>query len=77
MVVKTDFNPQEKRLDIYLDFAPGTQFPCPVCKLPSKVYDTTERTWQHLNFFQHATYLHARLPRVDCTTDGIKQIQIP
>lgn len=77
MVSKTEFKPQEKRLDIYLDFAPGTRFPCPVCGLPSKVYDTTERTWQHLNFFQYATYIHARLPRVDCEADGIKQIQVP
>ncbi len=77
MVSKTEFKAQEKRLDIYLDFAPGTQFPCPVCNLPGKVYDTTERTWQHLNFFQYATYIHARLPRVDCDADGIKQIQVP
>jgi transposase len=77
MVVKTDFNAQERRLDIYLDFTPGTLFPCPACNQPSKAYDTTERTWQHLNFFQHTTYIHARLPRVDCPTDGIKQIQVP
>ena len=76
-VVKTEFNPQGRRLDIYLDFHPGTQFPCPICNLPNKVYDTTERTWQHLNFFQHATYIHARLPRVECQTDGVKQIQVP
>jgi len=77
VVVKTEFNPQGKRLDIYLDFIPGTQFPCPVCNLPNKVYDTTERIWQHLNFFQHATYIHARLPRVECDTDGVKQLQVP
>lgn len=77
MVVKTDFNAKEKRLDIFLDFAPGTQFPCPVCNQPSTAYDTTERTWQHLNFFQHTTYIHARLPRIDCQADGIKQIQVP
>ena len=76
-VVKTEFNPQGRRLDIYLDFIPGTQFPCPVCNVPNKAYDTTERTWQHLNFFQHATFIHARLPRVECETDGVKQIQVP
>lgn len=76
-VIKTEFDAQAKRLDIYLDFLPGTQFPCPVCSLPNKVYDTTERIWQHLNFFQHATYIHARLPRVDCQKDGVKQIQVP
>ncbi len=76
-VVKTEFDAQAKRLDIYLDFHPGTQFPCPVCGLASRVYDTTERTWRHLNFFQYATYLHARLPRVECQKDGVKQIQVP
>jgi len=77
VVAKTEFKPQDKRLDIYLDFIPGTQFPCPVCHKARKVYDTTERTWQHLNFFQHTTYIHARLPRIDCETDGVKQIQVP
>jgi len=77
MVAKTDFNAKEKRLDIYLDFVPGTQFPCPICNQLSNAYDTTERTWQHLNFFQHTTYIHARLPRIACPTDGIKQIQVP
>lgn len=77
IVVKTEFKAQEKRLDIFLDFAPGTQFLCPICGTKNSVYDTTERTWQHLNFFQHATYIHARLPRVDCQKDGIKQIQVP
>lgn len=77
LVVKTEFTAEAKRLDIYLDFAAGTQFPCTVCGKKSGVYDTTDRTWQHLNFFQYATYIHARLPRVDCQTDGIKQIQVP
>lgn len=77
IVVKAEFKAQEKRLDIYLDFTPGTQFPCSVCGIKNGVYDTAERTWQHLNFFQYATYIHARLPRVNCQTDGVKQIQVP
>jgi transposase len=71
MVVKTDFNAHENRLDIYLDFKPGTLFSCPVCQQPGKAYDSSERTWQHLNFFQYKTYIHARLPRIKCQTDGI------
>lgn len=27
-------------------------------------HDTIERTWQHLNFFQYKTFIHAKLPRV-------------
>jgi len=36
-----DFNPDGKRIDIYLDFAHGTKFECPVCnKLECSAYDT-------------------------------------
>jgi len=36
------------------------------------------RTWQHLNFFQHDTYLHAREPRVECSQGcGIKTVDVP
>jgi transposase len=77
VVEKKNFNVPEKRLDIYLNFIPGTQFAYPICHQLCKAYDTTERTWQHLNFFQYTIYIHTRLPRVDCQTDGIKQIQVP
>lgn len=33
------------------------------------MYDHQERTWRHLNFFEHTCYLHASVPRVQ-TTDG-------
>jgi transposase len=33
------------------------------------VHDTVEKSWRHLNFFQHECYLHARVPRVK-TGDG-------
>ena len=76
-VQKTEFNATDKRLDIYLDFVPGTQFDCPICGMKCGAYDTSKRVWQHLNFFQQATYIHARLPRIKCAKDGIKQIQVP
>lgn len=33
-----------------------------------KAHDTVERIWRHLNFFQHKTFIHARVPRI--TTGG-------
>jgi transposase len=31
-----------------------------------------------MNFFQHQTYLHARVPRVNCVHEcGVKQIDVP
>ena len=35
-------------LDIHLDFPRGSTFPCPVCGVLSKAYDTEELTWRHL-----------------------------
>jgi transposase len=71
------FNPEGHRLDILIDFTPGTDFPCPVCGQPCKTHDTEERTWRHMDFFQHAAYLTARVPRCKCDQHGVKQVNVP
>jgi len=78
MVTKSAFDGVAKRLDIYLDFARGSRFACPQCGAANcPAYDSEEKTWRHLNFFQHEAYLHARVPRVTCTACGIKQTTVP
>jgi transposase len=76
-VVKIDFDAEGQRLDIYLDFLKGSKFPCPECGSLCGVHDTEQRTWRHLNFFQHLTYLHARVPRVECDEHQVKTIAVP
>ncbi len=76
-VVKLEFKSTEKQLDIYLDFSLGETFPCPEYTQKGKVYDTVEKTWRHLNFFQHEAYLHARVPRLRCPKHGVKLIPVP
>ena len=71
------FSATDKRLDISLDFARGSTFACPECGASSKAYDTRDETWRHLDFFQHAAYLRARVPRVDCAQCGVKKIAVP
>jgi len=71
------FNPEGHRLDILLDFTPGASFPCPVCGQPCKTHDTQERTWRHMDFFQHSAYLTARVPRCKCDQHGVKQVNVP
>jgi len=71
------FSATDKRLDISLDFARGSTFACPECGASSKAYDTGDETWRHLDFFQHAAYLHARVPRVGCANCGVKKISVP
>ena len=73
-----EFDEGKGRLDLYIDFAPGASFRCPVCgREDCKAYDTTQKEWRHLNFFQHEAYLHAPVPRVRCCEHGVKQVEVP
>lgn len=78
LVERCTFDANEKQLDIYIDFSKGGEFACPECgRLGCKAYDTLNKVWRHLNFFQHVTYLHVRTPRVECPDCGIKQVSLP
>ena len=77
-VVSSNFDPEQKRLEIGIDFPRGSAFDCPECgKSGCKAYDTVEKKWRHLSFFQHEAYLHARVPRVECPNCGIKLVRVP
>jgi transposase len=76
-VTRSDFDPEAHRLDIEIDFAPGSRFACPTCAADCPAYDTERKTWRHLNFFQHQAYLNARVPRVRCDVCGIKTVSVP
>ena len=77
-VVRSDFDTEAGRLDVEIDFTPGSRFACPSCGAADcPAYDTQRKTWRHLNFFQHQAYLNARVPRVRCETCGIRQVNVP
>jgi transposase len=77
-VVTIEFSEEQHRLDLWLDFPAGSRFPCPVCGGGQRpVYDSAEREWRHLNFFQHQTFVHARQPRIECPEHGVKTIEVP
>ncbi len=63
------FDPERKRLDISINFTRGTKFPWRDADGSVEgeygAYDTVEKTWRHLNFFDHECYLHAWVPRLD------------
>jgi transposase len=51
-VSRSDFDPEGHRLDIEIDFPPGSRFACPNCGAADcPAYDTERKTWRHLNFF--------------------------
>lgn len=77
-VTRSEFAPEKRRLDLYVDFEVGGTFPCPECgQAGCKAHDTDEKTWRHLDFFQHQAFLHARTPRVRCSRCGVKLVDVP
>lgn len=67
------FDASTKRLDILIDFKKGSLFHYEsddkAIQGDYKAYDTVEKEWRHLNFFQHECYLRARVPRVKTPGD--------
>jgi transposase len=41
------------------------------------VHDTVEKTWRHLDFFEHQAYLVARVPRAECGEHGVHLVAVP
>ncbi|MCL2704481.1 MAG: transposase family protein [Defluviitaleaceae bacterium] len=36
-----------------------------------KAWDTYDKTWRHLNFFQYKCFLHFPSPRINCPDCGV------
>jgi transposase len=76
-VTKSEMNIESRQLKLWLDFAPGTLFACPKCGEFCAVHDTVEKTWRHMDFWQHTTELIARVPRTDCPEHGVLVAAVP
>lgn len=75
-----EFDEDAGQLDLHVDYPRGVRFPCPepACgqdRCP--VHDTHDKTWRHLDFFQHKAFLHARVPRVRCPEHGVRLVEVP
>lgn len=79
---KTELVPNENRLGnlemhVYVSFPRGAKFTCPICGEEHTSYDTRERVWRHLNFFQYRCYIHAEVPRIECSKHGVRTVDVP
>ena len=70
------FDKSSSQLDIYLSFQRGYKFSLPTGEKHS-AYDTVTRRWEHLNFFQHRCYIHAKVPRVKGSDGSITTQPVP
>ncbi len=75
-IADVNFDVKTKRLDIKIDFPKGTTFPFEQAGIMGeyKAYDTVEKEWRHLNFFEHECYLQARVPRIKTPDNKIHLI---
>ena len=104
-VTDINFNSENKKLDIFIDFTKGSTFSYEYIEYETeiktvtideketevqnkieisretfndlKAYDTMNKTWRHLNFFEHECYIHARVPRVKLPNGKVKLIKVP
>jgi len=74
-ILDTSKQPNELRIKIRADR--GSRYPCPVCGKMCKAHDFQEKTWRHLNFFQHHCYITAMVPRTKCPEHGVKTVKVP
>ena len=74
--LSTKQNSKQKEMHIEIDFHRGSKF---IDKTGEEcsVYDTSERSWRHLNFFEYPCYIHARLPRIIDKEGNVKTIEVP
>jgi transposase len=76
-VVNCDFDPVAKSLELTVDFERGARFADPETGELCPVHDTVQRSWQHLNFFEHKTTIHARVARIKMTSGSVKNVEVP
>ena len=80
-IEELNFDLESKKLDIKINFTKGTKF---FYKSEEEnisgffsSHDTVEKSWRHLNFFQHDCYLTCRVPRVKLDNGKVRQIKTP
>ena len=77
-VSRVELNVKKERVDLWVEWTGRPQWTCPKCQAVVPLYDHgDERTWRHLDTCQFMTYVHARPPRVDCPTHGVRQVRLP
>ena len=76
-VEKVELKLQEGEVHITVALPKKELWVCPECLERAPIHDHNERTWRHLDTFQYKTYVHARVPRLDCPTHGVRQLRVP
>lgn len=77
-IVRVELDTTGERVDLWAEHDADVRWRCSDCdkELPCRDH-AEERVWRHLDTCQYQTFLHARVPRVDCPTHGVRQVRVP
>ncbi len=77
-VSRLELDVKGQRVDVYAEHSKPKTWDCPECGTACGLHDhDDERTWRHLDSCNFQTILHARVPRVNCPTHGVRQARVP
>jgi hypothetical protein len=77
-VEKVELRLAEGEVHIRVALLPkATLWVCPECLAAAPIHDHRDRMWRHLDTCQYRTLVHARVPRLNCPTHGIRQVRVP
>jgi transposase len=76
-VVDVDVSKKSQTVSVAVAYRSDRATRCPVCGDAAPRYDSRQRKWRHLDTMQYRTEIVAEVPRVNCSKDGIHQIDVP
>lgn len=77
-VSRVELDVKGQRVEVFAEHKKPKTWPCPECGVACKLHDhDEERVWRHLDSCQFQTFLHARIPRVNCSEHGVRQARVP
>jgi transposase len=75
-VRSVDLDVKGQQVVVQVEAGPGP-FACPECGTAWLRYDSRARRWRHLDTCQFTTWIEAQVPRVACSTHGVRPIRVP
>jgi len=72
--VKMEESDMGKELHLYISYKSGHFLDL---SGKSNVHDKVDRSWRHLNFFEHKCFLHCKVPRIKDKSGGVKRVEVP
>jgi transposase len=65
-----------RELHLNVSFGRGSRFK-DSAGVECGVYDTHEQSWQHLGFFEHHCFIHAKVPRIKGSDGKVRTVEVP